>query len=216
MTYAPAPNSQAEKLIGTLKKNERALRTPELSQLTGIDITSIGPALRAAVEHGLVTRCKVQNSVGAVAYEYRIGPGIASRAHVPDYKTPKSPIVPVRAPATGKVAPRPQPRAIFPASSAQPAVAPDNTGSNPQEATPSPAAVAVAATVTREATPKPEAKLRELGPASPKALAGAETDILGRVQAMKDDEFADFVAFLIRMRSWTRGAQPFKPQTITP
>lgn len=216
MIYAPAPNSQAEKLIGALKKSERALRTPELSQLTGIDITSIGPALRAAVEHGLVTRCKVQNSVGAVAYEYRIGPGIASRAHVPDYKTPKSPIVPVRAPATGKVMARPQPKPIYPKSSAQPAVAPDNTGSNPQEETPSPAAVAVAATEPREATPEPKAKGLGIGPAARPAPAGAETDILGRVQAMKDDEFADFVAFLIRMRSWTRGAQPFKPQTITP
>lgn len=177
------------------------MRTNELGELTGYDMATITSALRHPREKGLVTRCKVQSACGAIAYEYRIGPGIPSKVDAPEL-TQKSTTL-------GKPSARQQPKALIPyqapvKQNAQPAVAKSNTGSNPQARTP-PAAVAVAATAKAKATPEPKAKVLGSGPASRKAPAGND-DILGRVQAMHDDEFADFVSFLIRVRSWSRSA----------
>ena len=176
-TYTPQPGSNAAALVQTLRARQVAMRTDELASICGIESGSVQATLVAAVNAGVVTCCKVTSN-GRQVNEYRIGSGMVPRTHAGEYKPPKATILPVRqgetkvidAPAPKRTA-RPQP--IYPAApdqsiQAQPAVA-NNTGSDPQETTSSPAAVVVAATA---ATPVPKSKLRESGPASIKVPAG--------------------------------------------
>jgi hypothetical protein len=180
--YAPTPGSKAEQLVQFLANNNGAMRTKELAKHTGITCADIPSLLATAVEHGLVTMCKVSQPGTRPGNEYRIGPGFNTDR--PTLKPMKPTIIPVRE-HEGKVIDKPMPkpgaapRPIYPAEQAQPEVA-HNTGSDPQGTLQPlhPAEVAVAAPVTREATPEPKVKVRELGPASRKAPAGNEIGIL--------------------------------------
>jgi hypothetical protein len=191
--YTPTPGSKAEQLIDCLQRNPGAMRTTELAEHTGIEAANIPALLGTAVEHGLVTVCKIIQPGTRPGNEYRIGPGFNTNR--PTLKPTKPTIIPVRE-HEGKVIDKPlpkpaTPRPIYPASQAQPEVA-NNTGSDPQAVTSRPAEVAVAAPVKQEATPEPKVKVRELGPASRKAPAGNEINIVidqdAAVTIILDDE----------------------------
>lgn len=164
MSYTPKPGSQADRLLAVLKKAGRAMRTPELAEASGLTIIQASTALVHAVERGAVTMCKVSHPNGAQMNEYRLASGMPMISHG-DYN-PKKKTITTRRPADP---PAPTLPALIAVSTAQPEVAANNTGSDVQMTTSSPAAVAVAAS---RQTPEPEAKLRELGPASPKVPAG--------------------------------------------
>jgi hypothetical protein len=173
--YTPTPGSKAKQLIDVLQRNPGAMRTKELEAFTGIPHENIPSLLATAVEHGLVTVCKIIQPGTRPGNEYRIGPGFNTNR--PTLKPTKPTIIPVRE-HEGKVIDKPlpkpaTPRPIYPASQAQPEVA-NNTGSDPQVATSLPAEVAVAAI---KATPKPKAKVRELGPAAQTVSAGNDVGI---------------------------------------
>jgi hypothetical protein len=163
--YTPTPGSNAEKAVEILRQHNRAMRTPEIAEISGLTLSEIGSALETPVKHGVVTVCKITNGSGSKTNEYRIGSGMPMVSQG-SYEPGKKPVTAIQ---------RPTP--IIP-KQAQPAVA-NNTGSDPQVATSQPAEVAVAAPVTREATPKPAVKGRgDSGPAAPKASAGNDVKII--------------------------------------
>lgn len=193
-TYAPAPGSIAETLVNIIRQHHSPIRTAELAALAGIDTDNVSGNLTAAIRNGIISCCKIElPGHKRTVKEYRWGPGIAPRGISKSYQSPKPTIIPVRppeAPVIGNDEDKPigqrlkeainrkTPQPIWPPQSkAQPEVAHSNTGSDPQMNASSPAAVAVAATVTREATPKPRVVTRELGRATPQASAGNDLGV---------------------------------------
>lgn len=134
-----------------------AIRTPELSQRTGITPNNLARVMNALVEAGQVTRCQVsQPGRGAPVNEYRLGAGMAHHVAPPlnpkrhgiAHGAPTKPL-PVTTPAPAVSTPRtPVTEIEVPVlRHAQPAVA-QNSGSRPigkSTTTPSPEAPAVAA-----------------------------------------------------------------------
>lgn len=195
--YTPRPGSNAEKAVNILRQHNRSMRTPEIAEISGMSLIEIGSALEAPVKHGLVTVCKITNAAGSKTSEYRIGSGVPMVSQG-SYQPGKKLVTAIQRPTP--IIPKPAQPAV---ASALDVRSQSNTGSDPQVATSLPAEVAVAAI---KATPKPKAKVRELGPAAQTASAGNDAGMIDKVKAMTDDEFADFFAFLLRVRSWSRVA----------
>jgi hypothetical protein len=203
---APLPGSKIARLVEEISRNHAGIRTGELADLIGCKRSDLHSYLKDAIQAGLVTCCTVIKD-GRKCSEYRPGPGFA-HANDATLKPIKPTIIPVRE-HEGKIIDKPLPKPgkppqpIYPASNAQPEVARSNTGSDPQVATSLPAEVAVSAS---KATPESNAKVRGLGPVAPTTPAGNDADILDKVKTMTDDEFANFFAFLMRVRAWSRVA----------
>jgi hypothetical protein len=155
--------SKTEQLIDALRKLGTA-RGQQLADATGIAASSIQGMLDGAVKKGEIIVCKVSVPGGHQAQrEYRIGPGIANTFqplnlkrtdiafHAPDPKQPQ--------PAPGLAAHDPIP--------ASPRIDTDSARAGSSPPTPLTKAHAVA-----EATPKPAAERRGMGPEQPKASAG--------------------------------------------
>jgi hypothetical protein len=181
--YTPRHGSNAEKAVNILRQHNRAMRTPEIAEISGMSLIEIGSALEAPVKHGLVTVCKITNAAGSKTSEYRIGSGVPMVSQG-SYQPGKKLVTAIQRPTP--IMPKPAQPAV---ASALDVRSQSNTGSDPQVATSLPAEVAVAAI---KATPKPKAKVRELGPASQTASAGNDVKIIidqdGAV-SLYNDEF---------------------------
>jgi hypothetical protein len=135
VSYAPRPGSKTEALVNAvLAQNDMAIRSAELSTLTGIPAASVQGCLQIAVDAGLVTACKVEVPGKRDCWEYRRGSGMpppsatpqldptrkkpdtATRRAVgptPPKPTPPEPLLPAVARTLSRAAPTGQPRLII-------------------------------------------------------------------------------------------------------
>lgn len=114
MSYTPTPGSKSASLINALREAGRAMRTQELSDVTGVPAENVHGLLDTAVKHGAVTCCKIEIVGNKRAIkEYRIGPGMPSKIDRQEYKPQKQTILPVR-PPEAPIVDKPWPPRITP------------------------------------------------------------------------------------------------------
>lgn len=79
----PGTSKKHQRILAALAAANKALRSAELAEKSGVDHHNLWRVMVPVVESGQVTRCQVTIPQGRPCYEYRLGSGIAPKPMVP-------------------------------------------------------------------------------------------------------------------------------------